>query len=421
MFFKTVIYLSTAFIAIENAFAVLLVNKRSALNIIYCLMALDFAVSSIALCHISSAPSAGFCHLWFYINIPFGCIRSTLMLHFTMLLTENSYSKNKFIITLLYLSPLAFSVKIFMGDYFIPVFFISEWGWEPVMLMTSSLTHLLIVLFFIPSVISLIIFIHWRSTLNNGLHLQIAGRSIIPYMAGIAGIILCPYFWHLKGYDTLNMVMDISGQILFAGFIFSMRFSLRTLSFMKISSETTAGELITGINEPVFLVMAGGKIISYNKSGADLIDITRLEAQSSIYDIFDCPVTLKNIMENMFAGRIARSEVRCSISIGRDGRKSFILNIQSVLNQTGELTGVIVFVKEDPTIGEFKKQYSITDRQLDIILMVVTGVSNRQISEKLSIAEKTVENHLFNIYNKLGIENKIELFNIAQKYKIIPN
>jgi DNA-binding NarL/FixJ family response regulator len=46
-----------------------------------------------------------------------------------------------------------------------------------------------------------------------------------------------------------------------------------------------------------------------------------------------------------------------------------------------------------------------------------SGLSNIEISEKLNISENTVESHFTSIYNKLTVNNKIELFNIAKKYK----
>ncbi len=421
MLLRTTVYLISSFISIECAFAVYLLNKRSLTNIIYFILAADFAACSIVLCHITSASDPYFCSRWYSVNIPFGVVRSTILFHFTLLLTGNNLAKNKCIIAAIYASPVAFSISMIKGYNFVPVFIGSKWGWEPVLLTTSIWTHLLIVIFLIPSILSFAFIVYWRSTLSRGIQYELSKRITFSYIAGMAGIFLCPYFWYFKGYDTLNMTMDMGGNFLFLIFLISLKHSLKKLKSFQISSETSAGELITGLDEPVFLVMKGGKIVSYNKSGSDLIDVDKVNEQSSIYNIFDCPVALKNIVENMFAGNIRRSEVRCSISAGKKDKRSFNLNIQSIINHAGELTGVMVFLKEDFTIGTFKKCFSITDRQLDIIFMVVSGMSNRHIAEKLGITEKTIENHLFNIYNKLGIDNKIELFNLTMKYNIIPN
>lgn len=421
MYLKTVVYLLTSLIVVECAFSVLLINKKSPVNIIYFILALDFAVCSIVLCHISSAPDISFCYLWYYINLPFGCVLTTLMLHFILVLIDNKIIYSRWIIPSLYVAPAAFTAAMLKFDYFSPVFVMTKWGWDSALQFKSIWNNLFIVFFYIPPVLSLIIFINWKNSLKFGLQRKFANSIVIPYLAGTAGVFICPYFWYFEGSDNLNMVLDMTSQLLFFGYVFALRLSIKKYKLIKISRETPADDLITGFNEPVFLVMKGGELISYNKRGADLIDVARLKEHASIYEIFDCPETLKSIIEKMFNRQISRSEVRCSISVGRDGKRSFNLNIQSIINQAGELNGVMVFLKEDSTLEDFKKCYSITDRQLDIIFMVVTGLSNRHIAEKFGIAEKTVENHLFNIYNKLGVENKVELFYLTQKYNIIPN
>ena len=41
--------------------------------------------------------------------------------------------------------------------------------------------------------------------------------------------------------------------------------------------------------------------------------------------------------------------------------------------------------------------------------MVVQGFLNKEIPEKLYISEQTVKNHLHNIFEKLGVSNRLEL------------
>ena len=106
MILKTVVYLLTSLVSVECAFSVLLINKKSPVNIIYFILALDFAVCSIVLCHISSAPDIGLCYLWYYINIPFGCALTTLMLHFILVLVDNNIANHRHIIAVLYIHQL---------------------------------------------------------------------------------------------------------------------------------------------------------------------------------------------------------------------------------------------------------------------------------------------------------------------------
>jgi len=51
----------------------------------------------------------------------------------------------------------------------------------------------------------------------------------------------------------------------------------------------------------------------------------------------------------------------------------------------------------------------LTERQEQIVRMVAEGMPNSEISAKLSLSEHTVKNHLFRIYEKLGVSNRVEL------------
>ena len=58
---------------------------------------------------------------------------------------------------------------------------------------------------------------------------------------------------------------------------------------------------------------------------------------------------------------------------------------------------------------------ALTPRELDIVRMVGEGLRNRAIAARLSISEGTVKVHLHNIYEKLGVDGRLELTLCAQQ------
>lgn len=60
-------------------------------------------------------------------------------------------------------------------------------------------------------------------------------------------------------------------------------------------------------------------------------------------------------------------------------------------------------------------QGKLTPRELDIVRMIVSGLRNKEIAKKLWISEGTVKIHLHNIYEKLEITSRLELFRYAQE------
>jgi len=53
--------------------------------------------------------------------------------------------------------------------------------------------------------------------------------------------------------------------------------------------------------------------------------------------------------------------------------------------------------------------YRLTNREIEIVLLVKQGLSYKEISEKLFIAGKTVDNHIQNIYEKSKVKNRVAL------------
>ena len=61
----------------------------------------------------------------------------------------------------------------------------------------------------------------------------------------------------------------------------------------------------------------------------------------------------------------------------------------------------------------------LTPREIEIVTMVAQGLRNRAIAERLSISEGTVKVHLHNIYEKLGVDGRLELVLVAQQRGLI--
>ncbi len=65
------------------------------------------------------------------------------------------------------------------------------------------------------------------------------------------------------------------------------------------------------------------------------------------------------------------------------------------------------------------RRYGLTPRELEIITLVVAGYSNPEIAQKLSISEQTVKHHISNIFDKLGVSNRLELALFTVNHKLI--
>ncbi len=67
----------------------------------------------------------------------------------------------------------------------------------------------------------------------------------------------------------------------------------------------------------------------------------------------------------------------------------------------------------DPKKGALE---TLTRREMEVMGYIIRGYSNREIAEALYISVRTVESHRANLFGKLGLKNRAELVEFAEKY-----
>ena len=55
------------------------------------------------------------------------------------------------------------------------------------------------------------------------------------------------------------------------------------------------------------------------------------------------------------------------------------------------------------------KPVALSRREREIVSLVAQGFRNREIADKLVISEQTVKNHMHNIFEKIGVQDRLEL------------
>jgi two-component system nitrate/nitrite response regulator NarL len=65
------------------------------------------------------------------------------------------------------------------------------------------------------------------------------------------------------------------------------------------------------------------------------------------------------------------------------------------------------------------KKFGLTPREMEIIGAIVEGCANKEIAAKCQISEETVKHHLTNIFDKLGVSNRLELALFAANHHLV--
>jgi two-component system nitrate/nitrite response regulator NarL len=59
--------------------------------------------------------------------------------------------------------------------------------------------------------------------------------------------------------------------------------------------------------------------------------------------------------------------------------------------------------------GKTRERSPLSQREREIVQLVAQGYKNKEMAEKMFISEQTVKNHLHNIFDKLGVSDRLEL------------
>ncbi|TQO36791.1 LuxR family two component transcriptional regulator [Arenibacter algicola] len=117
----------------------------------------------------------------------------------------------------------------------------------------------------------------------------------------------------------------------------------------------------------------------------------------------------------------------------KDTGKTEFLKAISTVEQggkyfSGDISNVLVnnLLSQGQTKQESKlppkngnNSFGITSKELQILELVLSGLTNKQISEKLQKSKRTIETHRFNLMRKMGVNNLMDLARKAQEYKLI--
>jgi DNA-binding NarL/FixJ family response regulator len=66
-----------------------------------------------------------------------------------------------------------------------------------------------------------------------------------------------------------------------------------------------------------------------------------------------------------------------------------------------------------------RSDFGLTPREREVIELIVAGYTNKDLARKLNISEHTAKHHLTNIFDKLGVSNRLELVLYAIDHRLI--
>ncbi|NGO13699.1 response regulator transcription factor [Streptomyces sp. HC44] len=119
----------------------------------------------------------------------------------------------------------------------------------------------------------------------------------------------------------------------------------------------------------------------------------------------------------VFSGCSASSEVAAVLTSGADSfvhKSASVAELVDAIRQTARGRRVWLFgevaQRGQPTLRAHSPLTPLTEREEQILALLLRRYTNAEIAQELTLAGQTVKNHVSNILHKVGIRNRRELF-----------
>ena len=93
-----------------------------------------------------------------------------------------------------------------------------------------------------------------------------------------------------------------------------------------------------------------------------------------------------------------------------------------LVRASGEEPVIIEYLKDGWTRPQLLALFAaagLTPRELKVLSLLATGMTNRAIAQHLTISEKTVARHLSNIFGKLGVSSRSAATAYAYQHNLV--
>lgn len=137
-------------------------------------------------------------------------------------------------------------------------------------------------------------------------------------------------------------------------------------------------------------------------------DVTNLLAR------VECPT----LVLHRRGSRGLSADVPRRLAAGIAGSRLVMLEGQLLAPFLGDVDGVLTAIDEFLSEGDGSAPDGLTPREIQVLRLIASGRSNREIAEHLVLSERTVARHVTNIYAKIGAHSKANATAYAFRHEL---
>ena len=221
--------------------------------------------------------------------------------------------------------------------------------------------------------------------------LTIASYNIEPFLAPIF------FDYHTYGQAPLYSIVWIS----------LIWYAMTKYRFLGVYEQFLPLDVLDSLNEMVIITDYRKRIFKVNLA---LMDKTAAyDPPHSLSQVIVENDLIERIMDTMKVEYV--SDINLNLKVPEGGTVLINADISRFKDRFGDYVGFIITAWGIEDCHANLKNKGITEREFQLIQLVLSGNSNKQISESLGISLRTVETHVTHIYEKLGLTRRSELAN----------
>ncbi len=166
--------------------------------------------------------------------------------------------------------------------------------------------------------------------------------------------------------------------------------------------------VITDLNLPHF---SGIQVIEYvrqNYPKTKVVVLTQYYSKALTQKLNDLSV------DGYLTKNLSHQEIISALWNISSNKKFISQEVKSVFDEYD-----FSFSSEDTIIDGFIKKHSLSPREVEIMKLLVTNMTNQEIGDQVNISMETVRTHRKNIYRKIGVNNVLDLFKFLRMNDLI--
>ena len=420
-----------ALVYVESASYFFRLHRRSSVNRISALLLLWIGIYAVLTSLSVSSGNRVEASIFTKLYTSAGAFVGPFAFHFMITISRHErILRNRLTLSIFYVVPILFAIYTLVATDTSSQLYQTQWGWDLSPGSNKTIWDYMYFLYACLAMFAGLILIFTRAFMTNE---RLERRQMLALtvfgMFGIAGAVIAS----LYGVNG-SVRYDIGRGVLMNHFV-TIALLLFWLLGLRVTNwrfkllvrlpETFAGNLLSTMKTPLFLVDRENVIIFANSEASTLFEnALRREAKLEGRYFNELFKNGGAVSESVARLRQKVSEhescvvlVAPQIPPGSEEKlctdRTVRITILAIFDEKSAYVGSLILASPTNNLDQIRKRSNLTNREIEVLLLIDQGFRTREISQALYISELTAKTHIHNIYQKIGARTRIELSKIS--------